>query len=429
MNTHNKQASWGLPVLYKYAMIFKVEPPKFSENMTMKQCNELFEKRILTEIHKYAIFEVPSNPGYWKTTLPDSSRPDGRKHIKRKGYDRLCQEIIEYYIKELHLDMTMDTLFERWVIFRRDETSAKPGTVRKDMSLYRTHCQKLTIDGIPLGSWKVSELTPKKLYSFFRKLTKDRAYSRHAVNNIRGVLSGMLAYAVEKDIIQSNPAKDIDLKRLSFKPEKDKRDDVFSKEEAQKLLTHLAPIDEPYALAIRLDFNLFARIGEIEGLKWENVDIENRCIHICNQLTYEPELNDDLTFSEKKMVPEDYLKGCTAEGYRDEYITDEALEILEKARNINPDGEYVFMPNGRPIITLTFNKRLKKYCKDAGVPYHSSHKIRFYAASTAYDGENLASISRMMGHKHLSTTLHYLRDVDQSNDCSDVFRNLGRQTS
>jgi hypothetical protein len=41
------------------------------------------------------------------------------------------------------------------------------------------------------------------------------------------------------------------------------------------------------------------------------------------------------------------------------------------------------------MTTDSFNRRLKKYCKEAGVPYHSSHKIRFYNASTAFDGNNL----------------------------------------
>ena len=48
-------------------------------------------------------------------------------------------DTIEYYLEKLHLDMSMDTLFDDWAIFRRDETSAKPGTVRKDVSLWRTH--------------------------------------------------------------------------------------------------------------------------------------------------------------------------------------------------------------------------------------------------------------------------------------------------
>ena len=149
---------------------------------------------------------------------------------------------------------------------------------------------------------------------------------------------------------------------------------MFTEDEAQKLLSLLKTIDDdPYALAIRLDFNLFIRVGELTGLKWEDVDINKRTVYICHQVTYEPKLNDNLSFGSKIMTTEGYLKGCTSQGYRHEYLTDEAVEILKQAKELNPDGEYVFMPYGRPMITTTFNKRLKKYCTEAKIPYHSSH--------------------------------------------------------
>lgn len=49
-------------------------------------------------------------------------------------------------------------------------------------------------------------------------------------------------------------------------------------------------------------------------------------------------------------------------------------------------------PDGSIMTTDSFNRRLKKYCKESCVPYHSSHKIRFYNASTAFDGNNLTPL-------------------------------------
>ncbi len=432
MAEQNKYArdSASLPLhdLLSYGRILGVSELEFSNDMTMREFKSELEKHILEEVHPYKIYESGRAKNQWITYLPDKTKKDKRRQIKRNGYDNICKAVIEFYLEQYHLDMILDELFEDWARFRRDETAAKPGSVRKYVSLWRTHCQKTTIDGVMFGDRKVRDVTPKLLYQFFRKLTKDRTYTKHMISDIRGVLSGMLSYAVERDIIQSNPVRDVDLKRLTYKPMMDKSDDVFTHDEAQQLLKHLRQFeDDPYALAIRLDFNLFARIGEVAGLMWENVDIDERKAFICHQVTYEPEMNDDLTFTDKKMVTEDYLKGCTSQGYRTEYLTDEALDVLEKARNINPNGEFVFMPNGKPIVTLTFNKRLKKYCEAAGVPYHSSHKIRFYAASTAYDGENLVTISKMMGHSQISTTMHYLRDVAQNDDYRQVFSRLGTQ--
>ena len=46
-----------------------------------------------------------------------------------------------------------------------------------------------------------------------------------------------------------------------------------------------------------------------------------------------------------------YTKGNTAKGFRKEYLTHEALKILQKAKELNPDGEFVFMPDNRVMTT------------------------------------------------------------------------------
>ena len=396
---------------------------------TMKELTKQIQDKIINEIHDHKIYQAAKGRPYWYTYVHDESMPKNRRKIKRSTYEGLMEALLVFYREQSRLDMTMNQLLDQYMIFRRDETPAKAGTIRKDMSLWRTYCQKFEVEKKQLGNYKVCQVTVQLLYQYFRKLTKDREYTKKTVTNIRSLLSGMLSYAVEQNIIRANPAREVDFKRLTFKPVPDKSEEVFTTDDVDKLFAHLRTVmDDPYALAIMLDFNLFVRVGELAGLKWENVDLENRNVYICNQLTYEPTLNDDLTFSDKVMVTEDYLKGCTSQGYRHEYLTDEAIEVLEKARELNPDGEFVFMPYGKPIITTTFNKRLRKYCNAAEVTYHSSHKIRFYVASTAYDGKNLLKICKMMGHSNIATTLHYLRDSHQDGNISDVFENLGSRT-
>lgn len=119
----------------------------------------------------------------------------------------------------------------------------------------------------------------------------------------------------------------------------------------------------------------------------------------------------------------------TSKGFRKQYLTDEAIAILEKARLLNPNGTFVFEPNGRIMTTDSFNRRLRKYCRECGITYHSSHKIRFYNASTAYNGENLTTISKLMGHSEVATTLHYLRNTNQNTDDVTAFQNLGLSLS
>ena len=119
------------------------------------------------------------------------------------------------------------------------------------------------------------------------------------------------------------------------------------------------------------------------------------------------------------------MKGNTSHGFRKQFLTDEALKILEKAKELNPNGTYVLEPDGSIMTTDSFNRRLKKYCNEAGVPYHSSHKIRFYNASTAFDGNNLTTLTYLMGHSETATMLHYLRNINKRENDMLAFQKLG----
>ena len=238
-------------------------------------------------------------------------------------------------------------------------------------------------------------------------------------------LNGIMSYAIEKEIISHNPVSDVNFKQFTYKPVEVQSDNVFSRDDTHKLLNYLRCIIEPYSLAIQLSFYLFIRVGETKAIRWEDIDYNNRLVYLHRQATCERTLNDDLTFSSRKVKVVNQMKGNTSHGFRKQFLTDEALKILHKAKELNPNGIYVFEPNGEIMTTDSFNRRLKKYCKEAGVPYHSSHKIRFYNASTAFDGNNLTTLSYLMGHSETATTLHYLRNVNKRKNDRLAFQNLG----
>ena len=95
-------------------------------------------------------------------------------------------------------------------------------------------------------------------------------------------------------------------------------------------------------------------------------------------------MNDDLTFSKREHVNVDHVKGNTDHGFRYQPLTAEAMRLLEKIRKQNPDGEFILMKDGRQLNANSFNRWLKRYCEECGVPVRSSHKIRFCTASILY---------------------------------------------
>ena len=318
--------------------------------------------------------------------------------------------------------LTLNDVYPNWERYRLEHTGAKNKTLRESFYCWNRFFRDSAIANCPLSS-----IRTKDLIRFFRDLTKDRTYTRKCIGNARGVLNGLLSYIVEEELLDANPLRDVNFKTFTYRPEEPQSDNVYSKDDVNKLLTYIENSKpEMYGLAIRMFFNLFLRIGELKALAWEDVDWEKREIYVHRQLLIEPEYAKDMSHAPRKQVVSDLMKGYTPSGYRHEYLTDEAIEILKTARKLNPEGEFIFMPYGRVMNTDTFNDHLRKACIACGIAYHSSHKIRFYAASTAYTGDNIVEIGEQMGQKHVSTTMRYLRDVVQAADKALLFKKLGK---
>lgn len=395
------------------------------ESEVLKNLKSMIDKKIL-EQHKYSIYYSESEKR-WITYIPDEESKDHRKRIRRTNKENLEKYLIDFYVakceQEAHDNISLEDLYTKWLLFRRDNTSAKYKTLYENMNDWNKFYKDTY-----LAKMRVKDITPKVLSKFFRSITQNRSYTYKRISNARTVLNGIMYYAIEEDIIVHNPVLDVNFKSFTYKPVENQSYNVYSREETIKLLTYLADINEPYALAIQLSFYLFIRIGETKAIRFEDINLEKRTIYLHSQAVTERTLNDDLTFSSRKVSVINQMKGNTSQGFREQELTDEAIKIIHKAMLLNPSGTYLFEPKGKIMTTDRFNRKLEKYCKECGVTYHSSHKIRFYNASTAYDGKNLTTISSLMGHSQVATTLHYLRNVRLDNQTTIAFQKLGLAT-
>lgn len=98
------------------------------ENKTMKEIQNNLENIILETYHKYQIYFSKSD-STWRTYIPDETKTNKRKLIKRKNKEDLEKFLVNHY-KELYLDKSrkntkLRELYKEWMIYRRNETSAK----------------------------------------------------------------------------------------------------------------------------------------------------------------------------------------------------------------------------------------------------------------------------------------------------------------
>lgn len=151
--------------------------------------------------------------------------------------------------------------------------------------------------------------------------------------------------------------------------------------------------DTPY-LAVKLNFLLGLRVGELVALKWEDwCDISH--LHIVRE-----EIRDQTDNS--------YSVVEHTKTNRDRFVivVPKAADILNK---IERTSDYIFTREGERITSIRIATILRRYANDNSVPLKSSHKIRkTYASNLNASGVPLDCIREMLGHSSLSTTLGYI---------------------
>ncbi len=338
-----------------------------------------------------------------------------RKQVIGKDYKDLINRLYDHFFGAS--SSTLESLFPDWMIWRRDHTKTSNKTLQEDKFLWNAMFADTDIVKIPIISLK-----PKDFIKFFREITKDRQITRKRFNNGKSILNSIYYYAIEQEIVESNPLQDINYRTFSYKPVNDKVD-IFTLDERTRLLEYLEKIENIYSLAIQLDFHIIVRIGELKSLEWS--DISGDTIRIQTQLLMEQTMNDDLSFNVRTPKNVTHIKGTTSHGFRDMPLTPTAKRILKQIEKINPLGQYILMHDGKQLSTVTFNRYLRQYCKEAGVPYKSSHKIRFTVASLLYkNGVAPTKLQEWLGHSQLAMTLHYLRNVTTEDDAYNAMASV-----
>ena len=90
---------------------------------------EMIERTKILEQHKYAITQ--GQDGSWRTYLPDSTKKNNRRQVKKSTKEKLEQAVIEYYRQlEKKGSITLEKLYPEWLQYYSLHTEAV-GTVKR----------------------------------------------------------------------------------------------------------------------------------------------------------------------------------------------------------------------------------------------------------------------------------------------------------
>jgi integrase len=183
------------------------------------------------------------------------------------------------------------------------------------------------------------------------------------------------------------------MERFLKKDELDKLEEVLKLEEIYRLKS-------PYVLAaIRMLIYTGCRMGEILTLKWEDIDLNDHCIHLKDSKTG------------KRTIP----------------LNKSAKEVLHRIEK-QKENPFVFCGDKPGTHLINIQKAWQKIRKRAGISDVRIHDLRHsFASFMIKNGVNLFEVSRLLGHRDIKTTTRYLhltnRElVEVANKGGEVFK-------
>lgn len=373
--------------------------------------------------HPYKINQGKN--GRWYTYLKDPESPKGRRQIAKSTKEKIYEAILaDYNQRNKKNDLnsiTLENLYEKWMIWRRD-TGTAPKTITENKNEWNRF-----LKSNPIAHKKVREIRMYDLEDFFMQITTNHAITYKRLTNVKSMLNGLFKYGIRISLINDSPMHNVDFAQFQTrcKPENSVKD-IYTLAEREAILQYLSAKTDIYSFAVQLAFYLCVRVGELITLKKSDIDIQDNKIYILRSARKQQILQDDLTFSPVEYTVEERIKGNKAQGFRFIPLTPQSKKLIEKIMDLYPDGDYLFMRNGHTLYTDSFNRYLKdKVCMPLKIPYRSSHQIRFTVATLLYEaGIPINQISAMLGHSETRTTMHYIRQQVADSKSRTIMSNL-----
>lgn len=350
------------------------------------------KEKLLSKMHPYKITEPKSENGRWQTYYKGAN--GARKIIRAQTKDALLEKLIPIYFQESHLDKFMfSDLFSEWLEYKKIVTDSL-NTIKRHKQHYNRYFVQSELHNTP-----VRRIDTLLLESECNRLVKKYSMSRKEWNNVKTILIGCFEYAVRKKYITDNPMKDVKiLVRYRQVVKKTGKTETYNTEELENLNKYLdkmyAETEDVAFLAVKINFLLGLRVGELVALKWEDCK-EQLHLHVVREEIRNQETNLCNVVEHTKTNRDRYV-----------VLVPKAISILEK---IPKQGSYIFMRNGERITARQIAYVLEKYAQRQGTITKSTHKMRkTYASNLNANGVPLDCIREMLGHNSLSTTLGYI---------------------
>ena len=205
------------------------------------------------------------------------------------------------------------------------------------------------------------------------------------------VLGILYRYAMRDHIVTVNPASFV--KKPSVRTRKGS-DERLTPEQLAVLFTHCTGRTR---IVVRIAASTGMREGEIFGLRWRDVDLKGRLIHVCRQYTHGEIVEHGKTDAASRDIGIDSKLAAELSAWK----------LQQKAERREDDSLVVATSTGEPISASNFLARdFQPALKRAELPRVNFHSLR-HTAATILASSNIppGTVHRILGHANFATTM------------------------
>lgn len=357
---------------------------------------------------------------YYRVTRTIGKKSDGtplRKTFYGTGINEANQKA-DKYMQDLKLGLqtsngviTISSLFSKW-LFNSKKNTIKRSTFESYESLYRNYIEPDIISSRP-----INEIKSVHIQQYYERLKKkktiqtNRNVSIKRIKAIHKLLHLFFVYAEKEGYILRNPCNNVTIPKEELSAneilQNKMKFDYFNQEEIKLILNEFE--GSSYKDIVILALATGMRQGEILGLQWDDLDFENRLIHVIHNLSNSADFDENKkrTYNLKITTPK------SANSIRTIPMNDTAYNMLISRQRTNtmvfPSKQNTYICNKNLL------KVWQKKLKNANIRYRKFHDLRHtFATLMLANGCDLVTLKDLMGHSSIKITEAYLEAIPEN---------------